>query len=52
MEGLPVGLSKTRSGMIAHLQEHIAAGHVVPDYVIERLQEEIEIEGDNWKAIE
>jgi len=41
----------TRSGMIAHLQEHIAAGHVVPAYAIERLQEEIETEGDEWEPV-
>ena len=44
--------SFTRSGMIAHLQKHIEAGHVVPSEAIERLQEEIETEGDEYKQEE
>ena len=42
--------TKTRSRMIAHLEEHIAEGHIVPTYVIERLQAEIETEGDEWRG--
>ena len=41
--------SKTRSGMITHLQEHIEAGHHVPECAIKRLREEIETEGDDWR---
>ena len=37
---------KTRSEMIAHLQEHINAGHKVPPYAIEQLTKEIEEEGE------
>jgi len=44
--------SKTRSGMITHLQEHIEAGHHVPECAIKRLREEIETEGDDWKWVE
>jgi len=45
-------VAMSRSGMIAHLREHIAAGHVVPECAIERLEEEIEAEGDEWQACE
>ena len=41
--------SRTRSGMIAHLEEHIEAGHHVPECAIKRLREEIETEGDDWR---
>ena len=44
--------SKSRSGMIAHLEEHIEAGHDVPAGAIERLRAEIETEGDVWKWVE
>ena len=44
--------STTRSGMITHLEQHIEAGHVVPSEAIERLQEEIETEGDEYKQEE
>jgi hypothetical protein len=39
---------KKRSEAIAHLKEHIKAGHDVPDYAIEQLEEEIKEEGDEW----
>ena len=45
-------MSGTRSGMIAHLEEHIEAGHDVPAYAIERLRAEIETEGDVWQVAE
>ena len=32
---------KTEDEALSHLREHAAAGHDVPDYAIERLQEEI-----------
>ena len=44
--------SRTRSGMIAHLEEHIKAGHDVPAGAIARLREEIETEGDDWQWVE
>jgi len=39
---------KTRSGMIAHLQEHVAIGDHVGGAIV-RLRAEIETEGDEWK---
>ncbi len=36
----------TYSGMIAHLKEHIKAGHTVPDHVIPTLEKIIIDEGD------
>lgn len=37
---------QTRSEAIAHLQDHIKAGHKVPDYAIEGLQQELSEEGE------
>lgn len=37
---------KTRSDLLAHLQTHVEAGHTVPRYTIERLEEELIAEGD------
>ena len=36
----------TRSGMIAHLREHQEKGDRVPGYAFERLEREIQDEGD------
>ena len=38
----------SRQRMIDHLLKHREAGHLVPDYAIERLQKEIELEGDEY----
>lgn len=38
--------TKSRTEMINHLLDHIAAGHKVPKHAFERLQQEIEEEGD------
>ncbi len=35
----------TAADMMTHLEEHIAAGHQVPQYAIDRLQGDIEWEG-------
>ena len=36
----------TRSEMIAHLKDHIKAGHRVPKYAIETLEKELKEEGE------
>jgi len=36
----------TRSEMIMHIEDHIKAGHKVPEYAIERLRQELEEEGE------
>lgn len=40
----------SRAAMIAHVEEHIAAGACVDDDVIERLRAEIETLGDEAKG--
>jgi len=36
----------TRSELITHIEDHIKAGHKVPEYVIERLRQELEEAGE------
>jgi hypothetical protein len=43
--------TNSRQEMIDHLLKHREAGHLVPDYAIERLREEIELEGDKYESI-
>lgn len=38
----------SRREMIEHLKKHREAGHIVPDYAIERLEHEINTEGDEY----
>jgi len=40
--------SSSRSEMIDHLLVHRGAGHMVPDYAIQRLQDEIAEHGDDY----
>ena len=42
-------LAYTYADMIAHLGDHIAAGHKVPDYAIQRLREEQEVCGGDFR---
>lgn len=39
-------LTKSRTAMLAHLDEHRATGHLVPDYALERLRAELDELGD------
>ena len=37
---------ETRTEMIAHVKEHIEAGHLVPPYVLQRLERELKEYGE------
>lgn len=39
----------SRQALIDHLLEHRAAGHLVPDYALDRLRKEIQAEGDEYQ---
>lgn len=42
---------KTRSEMIAHIQSHIDAGHIVPDYAIKQLKKELKKYGETTEPL-
>lgn len=42
---------KTRSELIEHVKEHIAAGHLVPDYVISNIQEDLATDGETTEPL-